>query len=98
MPFQAQNNKVIILLDDKEEKATPGGVILPTPFQAPPSFGVVVSAGPGKYDSHGAFIENPVKQGDTVYYSKPHANGIMLEDVEYIIVDADNVLAIKEPA
>src|ERR1035437_2281229 len=99
MAFQARNNNVILLLDDKEERVTAGGIVLSQAHAAPPDFGKVVSKGEGRYTLQGELIPILCEEGDVVYFDKmPPTKGITLEGVEYVLVDGDSILAIKEKA
>ena len=95
MDFQARNNFVVLLLDDRGELESPGGVVLPVFRRIPPDFGEVVSVGEGKW--YGTkLIPIPLEVGQIVYFDKLVAHGIMIDDIEYVYLDASGVLAIKE--
>jgi chaperonin GroES len=96
MAFEAKNNYVFLILDDKEDEVLESGLVLLTSFGLPPAEGKVVAAGEGKRDDHGRLIPNPCKVGDTVHFEKLQAKGVKIEGVEYVYVDADYVNAILE--
>jgi chaperonin GroES len=95
MSFEAKNNYLILTLDDKEDKVTSFGLIIPRGGPLP-SEGKVVAAGPGKYSDYGWFAPNPCKVGDVVNFDKIQAHGIKIEGTEYVQIDADHVRCILE--
>lgn len=93
--FQATGDTVILKLSE-EEKVTDSGFIIPAHIVEVPNTGVVVSVGPGEYDSHGRLIPMTVNVGDTVVFSHGAAYGIELEGVHYVTVPLRGILAVIE--
>ena len=56
-----------ILIRPLPQGQTRGGIALPDGADVDPPKGLVVAAGPGRKTEYGAFIENCVQAGETVY-------------------------------
>lgn len=86
-----------ILAQRQEEAETlKGGIILPDSAKKKPETAVVVAVGPGKKDKDGKLVPVPVKVGDSILLEKYSGQEVTLDDEEYIIVRADDVIAIVE--
>ncbi|MRR09260.1 co-chaperone GroES [bacterium] len=79
-------------LEPKETKK--GGIIIPDTAKEKPMEGEVMAVGPGKVDEKGARIPMDVKKGDKVLYGKYSGTEIRIDDVEYLIMHADDVMAV----
>lgn len=86
---------VLVKPSSKEEK-TQGGIILPDTAKEKPQEGEVVAVGPGKLLENGTRVQPEVKVGDRVIYKKYGGTEIKVDDVEYLILDEDSILAVKE--
>lgn len=80
----------------KEEETTFGGIILPETAKQKQEMGKVIKVGPGKKDKDGKTIEIAVKEGDTIMWDKYGGQEITLNEEEYVIVKADDIIAIVE--
>ena len=80
----------------KEEETSHGGIILPESAQKKQEMGEVIAVGPGKKDKEGNAIEIAVQVGDTVMWDKYGGQEISIEEEEYMIVKADDLIAIVE--
>lgn len=80
----------------EEEEMTKGGIIIPDSAKEKPIKGEIVSAGPGKTDEKGNKVAMGVKTGDKVIFNKYAGTEIKIEDVEYLIMREDDVLAVIE--
>ncbi len=80
----------------EEEEMTKGGIIIPDSAKEKPIKGEIVAAGPGKNDDKGSKIAMGVKEGDKVIFNKYAGTEIKVEDVEYLIMREDDVLAVIE--
>ena len=78
----------------EEEEMTKGGIIIPDSAKEKPIKGEIIAAGPGKTDDKGNKIAMGVKQGDKVIFNKYAGTEIKVEDVEYLIMREDDILAI----
>lgn len=81
-------------LEEKEVKK--GGIIIPDTAKEKPQEGEVVAVGPGKTDDKGNKIAMNVKPGDKVIYGKYSGNEIKIDDIDYMIMNEDDVYGIIE--
>jgi len=90
-------NKVLVAVDDADEK-TPGGIIVPQTAKQPLTRGTVIAAGPGKVNEKtGMFIEVPVKAGQRVLYGKYSGNEFQGPDrKDYRLMTDDDIYGIIE--
>ncbi len=77
----------VVLSVKKEEKTTASGIILTAEDKDRPAIGKVISVGP-KVDN--------IKEEDEVIYQTYAGTKVKLEQVEYLLVQAKNILAILE--
>ena len=80
----------------KEKETTSGGIILPESAQQKQEMGEIIAVGPGKKDKDGKLIEIAVKVGDTVMWDKYGGQEITIDEEEFTIVKADDLIAIVE--
>jgi len=93
MKLKPLHDRIIVEAAAKEEK-TASGIILPDSAQEKPLKGKVLAAGPGKRLDNGKLAELDINEGDTVLYGKYAGTEITVEGKEYIILRAEDVLAI----
>lgn len=86
-------DKVVVEPKAEEEK-TATGILLPDTAKKKSTEGTVVAVGRGKY-VEGKLVDPEVKVGDTVIYSKYGGTEVTVGDKDYVILDEDNILAIK---
>jgi len=95
MKLKPLGDKVIIEPLTEETK-TKGGILLPDSAKEESQKGKVVAIGSGKYVD-GKRVPLEVKVGDLVWFKKQYgAEGIKIEDKEYYVLEADDILAIIE--
>jgi chaperonin GroES len=73
---------------------TKGGIILPDSAKEKPQEGKIVAIGKGKTDDSGKVIGMEVKVGDKVLYGKYAGTEINIDNVEYMILREEDVLAV----
>ncbi|HOG50232.1 MAG TPA: co-chaperone GroES [Lentisphaeria bacterium] len=78
------------------EEVIKGGIVIPDSAKEKPQEAKVVAIGPGKRDDNGKLIPMDVKVGDTVLTSKYGGTEIKIDDKEYKILNASDILAIVE--
>jgi len=84
-----------VLVEPVEEKeAKKGGIIIPDSAKEKPTEGIVRALGTGKTDDDGKKVPFEVKVGDRVLISKYGGTEIKLDDKEYKLLNADDILAI----
>jgi chaperonin GroES len=86
----------IVLKPLEEMEVKKGGIIIPDTAKEKPSKGEVIAVGAGKTLDDGKKAPMELKAGDKVIYSKYGGNEIKIDDVEYLIMTQDDVLAIVE--
>lgn len=87
-------NDRILVVREKEEKKTKGGILIPDSAKEKPIRGKVVAIGPGKRDENGNRIPMDVKKGDKILFGKYAGTEIKIEEVEHVFMKEDDVLGI----
>lgn len=75
------------------EKTMKGGIILPDTAKKKQEMAEVIAIGPGKKDSEGKLIPMPVQVGDIILMDKYSGQEVSVNDEEYVIVRADDIIA-----
>ena len=88
-------NRVLVRRLAAEEKLK-GGIILPDTAKKKQEQAEVIALGAGKKDKNGALIPMPVKIGDVILMEKYSGQEVTLDDEEYVILRADDIVAIVE--
>jgi len=86
------NRVVAVRLE--EEESMKGGIIIPDSAKKKQEMVKVIAVGEGKKTDEGKIIPIDVKVGDVVLMDKYASQEITLDDEEYIIVKADDIIAI----
>lgn len=89
------SNRVLALRLEPEEKVK-GGIILPDSAKKKQESAKVVAIGPGKRLDDGKIVPMPVKVGDVILIDKYSGQEVTIDDTEYMIVKADDIIAIIE--
>jgi chaperonin GroES len=97
MALQPLHDRIIVEAAAKEQ-TTAGGIILPDTAQEKPQRGVVLAVGPGKRLDSGQLAPVDVKKGDTVLYGKYGGTEVTVDGKDYVIIRAEEILAIVEDA
>lgn len=90
--IQPLGNRLVV--QRQEAQTTKGGIILPDAAKEKPRQGKVVAVGPGKVDDKGRKQSLDVKVGDQVLFSSYSGTEYKAEDVDYLILSEDDVLAV----
>ena len=97
-PIKPLGDRVIVRPLTPEELGTTSasGIIIPdSAKKEKPEQGIVIAAGPGKWDEDGEKrIPMEVKEGDRVVFSKYGYDEVKFEDKEYFIVSESSILGI----
>jgi len=80
----------------EDQTTTKGGIILPDSAKQKPETATVVAIGTGATTKDGQTIPIPVAVGDTILMDKYAAQEVTIDDEEFIIVKADDIIAIVE--
>ena len=93
MNLQPLGDKVIIERIEADNK-TKGGIIVPETAKEKPQEGKVISVGKGKVLKNGKAVAPDVKPGDKILFGKYSGNEVKVGDKEYLIIEADDILAV----
>lgn len=88
-------NRVLAKRLEAEEKMK-GGIILPDTAKKKQETALVIAIGSGKKDKQGNLIPFPVKVGDKILMDKYSGSEVTLDGEEYMILNADDIIAILE--
>ena len=77
-----------------EQEVGRGGIIIPDTAKEKPQEGMVVAVGNGKVNDDGKRIALDVQGGDLILFGKYSGNEVTLENVEYVIMREEDVLAV----
>jgi len=94
MRFKPLNDYVLVLHEKAEEK-TSGGIIIPDTAKEKPQEGKVVAVGPGRKDRSGNRIALDVKKGDTVMFGKYAGTEIKIDGVDHVIMKEDEIFCVS---
>ena len=78
----------------EQEETLRGGIILPDSAKKKQETVEVLAIGTGRRLDDGTLLPIPVKVGDKVLMDKYAAQEVTIDDEEYIIVKADDIIAI----
>ena len=92
--FRPLSDKVLVKPIDAEAQ-TAGGIILPDTAKQKPQEGKVIAVGPGRTLDDGSRSTLAVAVGDRVIYSKYGGTELKLEGQEYMILDEDQIYAVR---
>jgi chaperonin GroES len=95
MPLRPLSTKVVVE-PSGEEETTAGGILLPDAAKKKPTEGRVVAVGKGRTLDDGKVVPLAVQVGNTVVYSKYGGTEVTLEGKDYVILDEEQIYAIKE--
>jgi chaperonin GroES len=73
-----------------------GGIILPDSAKKKQETAKVVAVGPGKRLENGEVLPVSLKIGDTILMDKYSAQEVTIDEEEYIILKADDIIATIE--
>jgi chaperonin GroES len=78
----------------KQEETLKGGIILPDSAKKKQETAVVVAIGPGLMGKDGKHEPMPVQVGDKILMDKYAGQEVTLNDEEFVIVKAEDIIAI----
>lgn len=82
----------ILVKPQKQEKTTASGILIPDSHDEKPQQGEVLAVGGNLFD-HGQEIQSPVKIGDIVIYREWGGKDYKLNDVNYLILKFEDIMA-----
>lgn len=84
-----------VLVQRIEQKETlKGGIILPDTAKKKQETAKVIAIGTGATTADGKQIPIPVKPNDTILMDKYSGQEVTIEDEEFVILNADDIIAI----
>ena len=93
MKFRPLHDRVLIRRSAEEER-TAGGIIIPDTAKEKPQEAEVVAVGPGKLQDDGSRQPMDVNAGDRILVGKYSGSEIKIDDIEYVIMREDEILAV----
>jgi len=84
----------VLLKRIEEKEAVKGGIIIPDTAKEKPMEGEVISVGPGKMMEDGQRSPMDLKAGDRVLFGKYAGTEIKIDDMEYVIMREEEILAV----
>ena len=85
----------VVIKNVEAEETTKSGLLLTSSAKEKPQMAVVLAVGPGG-NVDGKDIVMTVKPGDKVITSQYAGTKVTLEDIEYVVVRQNDILAIVE--
>lgn len=93
--LQPMGERIVVQRDEAEE-TTSGGIVLPQSAKEKPARGVVVAVGSGKLLDDGSRSAPQLQAGDKVLFTSYAGETVEIDDVEYLLMREDDVLAVIE--
>ena len=84
----------IVVTRVPEQEIGRGGLIIPDTAKEKPQEGMVVAVGNGKVTEDGKRVALDVQGGDRILFGKYSGSEVTIEDVEYVIMREEDVLAV----
>ncbi len=78
----------------EQEETLKGGIILPDSAKKKQESAKVVAVGPGATTDEGKLLPMPVSVGDFILMDKYAGQEVTIDDEDYVIVKADDIVAI----
>ena len=88
-------NNNVVLKKDKLVKETASGIVLSNKEEQT-EYAKVIAVGSGRVDEKGNVKPITLRVGDKVIYKNYSSTNVKLDGEEYLIVDADDILAVLE--
>ena len=77
-----------------EQEVGRGGIIIPDTAKEKPQEGMVVAVGKGRVTEDGTRLAPDVQGGDRILFGKYSGSEVTIENVEYVIMREEDVLAV----
>ncbi len=91
--LQPMGERIVVKRVESEE-TTAGGIVLPDSAREKPARGTVVAVGSGRLLDDGSRAESQLSNGDVVLFSSYAGEHVEIDDVEYLLMREDDVLAV----
>jgi chaperonin GroES len=96
MHLRPLHDRLIVQRLDDESTQRIGTIVIPDSAKEKPQRGTVLAAGLGKSNDEGERLPMDVKAGDTILFGKYSGQEVRVDDIDYLIMKEDDVLAIQE--
>jgi chaperonin GroES len=93
--LQPLGERLVIQREEGESK-TAGGIVLPDSAKEKPARGTVIAIGTGKLLDDGTRSKSQLKAGDRVLFTSYAGENVEIDDVEYLLMREDDILAVVE--
>jgi chaperonin GroES len=93
--LQPMGERIVVKRVESEE-TTAGGIVLPDSAREKPARGTVVAVGSGRLLDDGSRSASQLTEGDMVLFSSYAGENVEIDDVEYLLMREDDVLAVIE--
>ena len=93
--LQPLGERVVVQREEAEGK-TAGGILLPDAAKNKPARGTVIAVGDGRLNDEGKRTPLQVKAGDRVLFLSYAGEPIEIDNVEYLLMREDDILATIE--
>ena len=91
--LQPMGERIVVKRVESEE-TTAGGIVLPDSAREKPARGTVVAVGSGRLLDDWSRAESQLNNGDVVLFSSYAGEQVEIDDVEYLLMREDDVLAV----
>lgn len=95
MKLRPLGDRVLVKATEQKE-VKKGGIIIPDTAKEKPQEGQVIAVGKGKVSNEGKLIPVDVKVGDKILFGKYSGNEVKLDDQDYLIMEAGDILGVVE--
>ncbi len=95
MQIKPLRDRILVKRIEEEEKKV-GGIIIPDTAKEKPMQCDIIAVGSGKVSEDGKVTPLEVKKGDRVLIGKYSGTEVKVDDIEYLILREDEVLAVIE--
>ncbi|MGI9470818.1 MAG: co-chaperone GroES [Rubripirellula sp.] len=93
--LQPMGERIVVKRVESEE-TTAGGIVLPDSAREKPARGTVVAVGSGRLLDDGSRAASQLNNGDVVLFSSYAGETVEIDDIEYLLMREDDVLAVVE--
>jgi chaperonin GroES len=87
------HDRVLVKRSETQEQVR-GGIIIPDTAKEKPQEAEVIAVGPGKLTDEGKRSPMDVQTGDRILMGKYSGSEIKLDDIDYVILREDEILAV----
>ncbi len=86
----------LVVQREESETTTAGGIVLPDSAKEKPARGTIIAVGTGKILDDGTRSKTQLKVGDRVLFTSYAGENVEIDDVEYLLMREDDILAVVE--